>query len=117
MAVDGAPATPSAFYKMLAVPDAQELILSETQELPAVEVRFQDALHHTLAAEVRAVEPVPGFRASIKVRAENHCLPPDMSVALARSWCTTYLSHLPHGFCAGCMLNDAFQSGTSHRSC
>lgn len=76
MAADGAPATPSAFYKMLAVPEAQELILSETQELPAVEVRFQDALHHTLAAEVRAVEPVPGFRASIKVRAENHCLPP-----------------------------------------
>lgn len=65
---EGAPATPSAFYKMLSVPDAQELILSETQALPPVEVPFQQALQHTLAAEVRAAEAVPGFRASIKVR-------------------------------------------------
>ncbi|EFN52667.1 hypothetical protein CHLNCDRAFT_58800 [Chlorella variabilis] len=63
---EGAPATPSAFYKMLSVPDAQELILSETQALPPVEVPFQQALQHTLAAEVRAAEAVPGFRASIK---------------------------------------------------
>lgn len=64
----GAPATPSAFYKMLGVPDAQELILAETQALPVVELPFQKALQHTLAADVRAAEPVPGFRASIKAR-------------------------------------------------
>lgn len=62
------PATPSALYKMLSIPDAQELILRESELLPAVEVPMAQALHHTLAADVLAPEPVPGFRASIKVR-------------------------------------------------
>ncbi|KAI7845411.1 hypothetical protein COHA_001116 [Chlorella ohadii] len=66
-APSGAPATPSAFYKMLSVPDAVELILAETEPLPAVALPFQAAARHTLAADVRAAEPVPGFRASIKV--------------------------------------------------
>ena len=69
MAATGAPATPSAFYKMLAVPDAQKLILAETEPLPAVQLPFQAALQYTLAADVLAAEPVPGFRASIKARA------------------------------------------------
>ncbi|PSC71843.1 Molybdopterin biosynthesis CNX1 [Micractinium conductrix] len=51
---------------MLLVPDAVELILSETEALPAQRLTFQAALHHTLAAPVAAREPVPGFRASIK---------------------------------------------------
>lgn len=63
-----APATPAAFYKMLGVPEAQELILAETAALPPVTLPFTAALHHTLAADVAAAEPVPGFRASIKVR-------------------------------------------------
>lgn len=66
MAGNGAPATPAAFYKMLSVPDAVELILSETALLPAEEVPFAAAFQHTLAADVLAAEPVPGFRASIK---------------------------------------------------
>ncbi|KAL4436361.1 hypothetical protein ABPG77_009923 [Micractinium sp. CCAP 211/92] len=66
MAGNGAPATPAAFYKMLSVPDAVELILSETTQLPAEEVPFAAAFQHTLAADVLAAEPVPGFRASIK---------------------------------------------------
>lgn len=66
-ATSGAPATPSAFYKMLSVPDAVELILAETAALPAAALPFQAAAHHTLAADVLAAEPVPGFRASIKV--------------------------------------------------
>lgn len=65
---EGAPATPAAFYKMLGVPEAVELILAETSCLPPEELSFQAALHHTLAADVRAAEPVPGFRASIKAR-------------------------------------------------
>jgi len=69
----GAPATPSAFYKMLAVPDAVELILSETEALPAEEVPFQSAFQHTLAADVLAAEPVPGFRASIKASRLEAC--------------------------------------------
>ncbi len=68
MAGNGAPATPAAFYKMLSVPDAVELILSETAQLPAEEVPFAAAFQHTLAADVLAAEPVPGFRASIKAR-------------------------------------------------
>lgn len=63
----GAFATPSAAYKMMEVPAAVELILGETEALPAEQVPFQAALGHTLAADVRAAEPVPGFRASIKV--------------------------------------------------
>lgn len=63
-----APATPAAAYRMLSVPAAVELILAETAPLPAETVPFQQALRHTLAADVRAAEPVPGFRASIKVR-------------------------------------------------
>jgi hypothetical protein len=61
-----APATPSAFYAMLSIPEAQETILAETAPLPAEEVPFQQALHRTLAEDVLAAEPVPGFRASIK---------------------------------------------------
>jgi molybdopterin biosynthesis enzyme len=53
---------------MLAVPDAQEVILQHTEPLPCQRVPFQRALDHTLAEEVTAAEPVPGFRASIKVR-------------------------------------------------
>ena len=53
---------------MSALCSLQELILAETQALPAVELPFQKALQHTLAADVRAAEPVPGFRASIKAR-------------------------------------------------
>lgn len=68
MGTQEAPATPSAFYKMLAVPDAQELILRETELLPCQRVPFQSALDHTLAEDLTAVEAVPGFRASIKVR-------------------------------------------------
>ena len=64
-----APATPAAAYRMLSVPAAVEQILAETEPLPAEEVPFHQALRHTLAADVRAAEPVPGFRASIKVRA------------------------------------------------
>ena len=67
-AANGAPATPSAFYKMLEVPEAVEVILAETAQLPPVALPFQAAAGHTLAADVRAAEPVPGFRASIKVR-------------------------------------------------
>ena len=67
MASAAPPATPSAFYKMLSIPDAQAKVLAESERLPAVEVPLAQALHHTLAADVLAPEPVPSFRASIKV--------------------------------------------------
>jgi molybdopterin biosynthesis enzyme len=63
-----APATPSSFYKMLLVPDAQELVLEETEVLPAVTVPLHQAFGCTIAEDVTAAEPVPSFRASIKAR-------------------------------------------------
>lgn len=62
-----APATPSAFYKMVSIPAAVQQVLEETVPLPAVAVPFSSALNHVIAEDVLAQEPVPGFRASIKV--------------------------------------------------
>lgn len=59
--------TPSAAYRMLSIPDALDLVLEHTAPLEPVEVPFQKAFQHTLAEDVLANEPVPGFRASIKV--------------------------------------------------
>lgn len=85
-----APATPSAHFKMVSVPAAQEQVLQETQHLPPVTVPFHQALQHVIAEDVLAQEPVPGFRASIKVRSKaavsqgspgsGRCRPP------ARRW-------------------------------
>jgi hypothetical protein len=69
-------ATPSAAYKMISIPDALDIVLSETEVLPAETVPFQAALHHTLAEDVRAAEPVPGYRASIKVTNRLQAQPP-----------------------------------------
>lgn len=68
-----APATPSAFYKMLSVPDAEALVLKETEQLPSQSVPFHAAFQHVLAEDVLAQEPVPGFRASIKVTERSWC--------------------------------------------
>jgi gephyrin len=60
------PRTPSAAFKMISIPEALEIVLSETQLLPAQRLPFQDAFRHTLAEDVHAAEPVPAYRASIK---------------------------------------------------
>ncbi|DBA77249.1 hypothetical protein WJX79_006001 [Trebouxia sp. C0005] len=65
MAAQG-PATPSALYKMISIPEAQEIVLSETQPLPSVSVGFVDAVGSVLAENVQAPENVPPFPASIK---------------------------------------------------
>ncbi len=67
MAAQG-PATPSALYKMISIPEAQELVLSETQPLPSVSVDLAEAVGSVLAENVQAPENVPPFPASIKVR-------------------------------------------------
>jgi gephyrin len=59
-------ATPSAAFKMISIPEALDIVLSETNPLPAETVPFQNAFQHILAADVLGVEPVPGYRASIK---------------------------------------------------
>ena len=66
MASKTGPATPSAAYKMISIPEALEITLSEAELLPVESVPFQAAFQHTLAADVCGVEPVPGYRASIK---------------------------------------------------
>ena len=60
------PATPSAAFKMISIPEALQVVLSEAQPLPADEVPFAAAFRRTLAKDVCAAEPVPGYRASIK---------------------------------------------------
>ena len=70
MAAQG-PATPSALYKMISIPEAQEIVLSETQCLPSISVDLLEAVGHTLAEDVQAPEDVPPFPASIKVH--NMC--------------------------------------------
>lgn len=62
----GPPATPAAGFKMISIPEALDTVLSETGTLSVITIPFQEALHHTLAADVFASEPVPGYRASIK---------------------------------------------------
>jgi gephyrin len=59
-------ATPSAAFKMISIPEALDIVLSETTPLPAETVPFQNAFQHILAADVLGAEPVPGYRASIK---------------------------------------------------
>lgn len=60
------PATPAAAYRMISIPEALSTVLSETVPLPAETVPFHSAFQHTLAEDVSAAEPVPGYRASIK---------------------------------------------------
>ena len=62
-----APQTPSLLYKMVSIPEAQQTVLDNTDLLPAQTVPFHKALQHVLAEDVLAQEPVPSFRASIKV--------------------------------------------------
>ena len=61
------PATPSALYKMISIPEAQDAVLAETQSLPSTSVGLADADGHILAEDVKAPEDVPPFPASIKV--------------------------------------------------
>ena len=61
------PATPSALYKMISIPEAQDAVLAETQSLPSTSVGLADADGHILAEDVKAPEHVPPFPASIKV--------------------------------------------------
>ena len=62
------PATPSALYKMISIPEAQKTVLSETFCLPSVSVTLEDAVGCVLAEDVHAPDSVPPFPASIKVK-------------------------------------------------
>lgn len=66
MAAQG-PATPSALYKMISIPEAQKIVLAETERLPSVSIPLSEAQGRILAEDVQAQEDVPPFPASIKV--------------------------------------------------
>lgn len=51
---------------MLAVPDAQALVLAQTSMLPAITVALETALGYVVAEAIHAQEPLPPFPASIK---------------------------------------------------
>ncbi|MCB9149102.1 MAG: molybdopterin molybdenumtransferase MoeA [Caldilineaceae bacterium] len=57
---------PVSPYEMWPVPDALELVLAQTQSLPAHQVALEQAVGLTLAASVTAPEPLPPFPASVK---------------------------------------------------
>lgn len=60
------PATPSAAYRMISVEEALNVVLSNVSPLPTVTMRLQDARGYVLARDVRAKDPVPKYKASIK---------------------------------------------------
>ena len=62
------PATPAASYKMISVPDAQDIILQHTSSLEEQQKSLADAVGCVLAADVHALDDIPPYRASIKVR-------------------------------------------------
>lgn len=64
---DQGPATPSALYKMISIPEAQHIVLAESQALPSISVSLSEACGAILAEDVSAPEDVPPFPASIKV--------------------------------------------------
>ncbi|GFR45630.1 hypothetical protein Agub_g7038 [Astrephomene gubernaculifera] len=53
-------------YKMISIPEAQDIVLSLTQPLGAVTVGLADALGRVLAEDVKAPDSLPPFPASIK---------------------------------------------------
>ena len=67
MAAQG-PATPSALYKMISIPEAQKVVLTETECLPSVPRPLSEAQGCILAEDVHAAENMPPFPASIKAQ-------------------------------------------------
>lgn len=61
------PATPAAMYKMVPIPEAQEIVLRETCANEIIEVPLHQGLGSVLARDVLAKDDLPPFPASIKV--------------------------------------------------
>lgn len=59
--------TPAANYSMVSVAEAVETALGATRPLPPQDFSYIDALGLTLAEDVLARDPIPAYRASIKV--------------------------------------------------
>ena len=62
---------------MISIPEAQDIVLSQTQALPSVSVALPEAVDSTLAEDVHAPDDVPPFPASIKVcTSRQPCIEP-----------------------------------------
>ena len=61
------PSTPAASYRMISVPEAQDLILQHTFRLQQQQVPLAEAVGCVLASDTQAMDNIPPYRASIKV--------------------------------------------------
>ena len=101
MAAQG-PATPSALYKMISIPEAQQLVLKETECLPSVPRPLSEAQGCILAEDVHAPEDVPPFPASIKVQCQYsllHKLLPQLDLEPSCWLLAVNLAHLQTSCC------------------
>lgn len=64
------PATTSAQYEMISIPEAQRIVLAETEALSSITASLSEAVGAILAEDMQAPEDVPPFPASIKVEAQ-----------------------------------------------
>ena len=78
------PSTPAASYRMISVPEAQDLILQHTFRLQQQQVPLAEAVGCVLASDVQAMDNIPPYRASIKVSGTAPSRPPLVSVPSAR---------------------------------
>ena len=67
------PAMPAARYKMISVPEAQQIVLSQAMCLPPTQAGLLEAVDRVLAEDVVSGEDVPPFPASIKVGVHIGC--------------------------------------------
>lgn len=72
---------------MISPEEALQTILNVAQRLPPVDVLIHDALDKVLAGDIRAPDPLPPYRASIKV---PYCAP----LLLSPVRCCWYLPFL-----------------------
>jgi hypothetical protein len=72
MTVKG-PATPAALYKMITIPEAQKMVLKEAHPVGKMSVSLHEAVGKVLADSVKAIDDLPPFPASIKVRFILRC--------------------------------------------
>lgn len=66
MAIPAEPATPSASYKMITIPEAQQLVLHHAEQLQAEHVSLSASLGRILSEDVVAAEPLPPCEVSFK---------------------------------------------------
>ena len=59
---------------MLPVPQALDIVLQHTDPLPSVTVNLSEAGGKVLTQDVVALDPVPPFRASVKVLEAATCI-------------------------------------------